>query len=64
MTQRIRERIQDKDGARGERFRLSHQLRQFVDPHTTIFGITPSHPKAEEKLHEIIDNFLYRGQRR
>jgi len=59
MSQRTHDRIQD-DGARGERFRLSHQLNQFIDPHTTIFGITPSHPKAEEKLHKIIDRFLYR----
>lgn len=59
MTLRIQEQIQDEDGARGERFRLSHRLGEFVDPHTTIFGITPSHPKAEEKLHKIIDRFLY-----
>lgn len=59
MSQRIHNKIQDKDGARGERFRLSHQLGEFVDEHTTIFSITPSHPKAEKRLKEILDNFLY-----
>jgi len=63
MSQRIREEIEDDDGARGERFRLIHQLGEFIDPHTTIFGITPSHPKAEEKLHEIIHRFLYGDQK-
>ena len=41
MGQRIRDKIKDRDGARSERFRLSYQLGEFVDEHTTIPGITP-----------------------
>lgn len=50
---------QDRNGARYDRFRLSYQLGEFVDEHTTIFGITPSHPNAEKKVQEILDKFLY-----
>ncbi len=61
MTQRIRDRLHDKDTteSRMARFRLSHQIGEFIDEHTTIFGITPSHPGAEKHMHEIIDRFLY-----
>ena len=59
MSERIRNKIRDPDGTRGDRFRLSHKLGEYVDEHTTIFGITPSHPKAEKRLNEILDNFLY-----
>ena len=61
MSERIRERLHDRDTitSRGERFRLSHQIGEFYDENTTIFGITPSHPKAEKRVQEILDNFLY-----
>ena len=59
MSQRIRDKIKDKDGARGERFRLSYQLGEYVDEFTTIFGVTPCHPNAQKRLNEILDNFLY-----
>ena len=64
MSQRIRDRLHDKDtiASRGERFRRSHQIDEFIDEHTTIFGITLSHPKAEKRLNEILDNFLYGGK--
>jgi len=61
MSQRIRDRLHDKDNItlRGERFRRSHQIGEYIDEHTTIFGITLSHPKAEKRVQEILDNFLY-----
>lgn len=59
MTLRIRERIEDKDGSRGDRFRRSHQIGEFIGEHTTIFGITPSLPNAQKRLNEILDKFLY-----
>lgn len=59
MSERIRELIEDRDGSRGERFRRSHQIGEFVDENTTIFGITPSHPNAQKRLNEILDDFLY-----
>lgn len=44
MIERIRDRLTDKDTieSRGERFRLSHQLGEYIDEHTTIPGITPT----------------------
>ena len=39
MSQRILDKIRDR--ARYDRFRLSHQLGEFIDEHTTIPGITP-----------------------
>ena len=60
MSQRIRDRLLDRNtiDSRGERLRLSHQIGEYVDEHTTIFGITRSHPKAEKRMHEILDRFL------
>lgn len=57
MSQRILNKIQDKDGARGERFRLSHQLGEYVDEHTTIVGITPvayKRKSADERRRDFI----------
>ena len=61
MSQRIRDRLTDRDTieSRGERFRRSHQLGEFIDGHTTVFGITPCHPNAKKRFNEILDNFLY-----
>ena len=61
MSQRIRDRLLDRNtiDSRMSRLRLSHQIGEFVDSHTTIFGITGSHPKAEKRMHEILDRFLY-----
>ncbi len=43
MSLRIRDRLLNRDtiDSRSERLRLSHQIGEFVDEHTTIFGITP-----------------------
>ena len=43
MTQRIQDRLYDEDTitSRGERFRRSHQLGEYIDEFTTIPGITP-----------------------
>ena len=49
----------DLETSRMSRLRLSNQIGEYVDEHTTIFGITGSHPKAEERMHEILDRFLY-----
>ncbi len=60
MSQRIIDNLHDRDtiDSRNERLRLSHQIGEYVDEHTTIFGITGSHPKAEKRMHEILDRFL------
>ena len=65
MSQRIRDNLHDRDtiDSRMSRLRLSHQIGEFVDEFTTIFGITPSHPKAEKRMHEIVDRFLYEDKK-
>ncbi len=61
MPQRIIDNLRDRDtiDSRSERLRLSHQIGEYLDEFTTIFGITGSHPKAEKRMHEILDRFLY-----
>ena len=61
MTQRIRDKLTDPDTikSRMRRFLKSYQIGEYIDEHTTIFGITPSHPNAQKRLNEILDNFLY-----
>ncbi len=49
----------DLETSRMSRLRTSHKIGENVEDHTTIFGITGSHPKAEERMHEILDRFLY-----
>ena len=49
----------DLETSRMSRLRLSHQIGEYIDSHTTIFGITPSHPGAEKRMHEILNRFLY-----
>ena len=61
MSLRTQNGLTDRDtiDSRISRLRLSHQIGEFIDEHTTIFGITGSHPKAEKRMHEILDRFLY-----
>ena len=61
MSLRTRDNLHDKDtiDSRMSRLRLSHQIGEYVDEFTTIFGITGSHPKAEKRMHEILNRFLY-----
>ena len=59
MSERIRDKIRDPGGARGDRFRLSHQLGEYVDEHTTILGITPVAHKRKS-ADELRRDFLKR----
>lgn len=54
--------MRDKDDIESRRFekiRLSHQLGEYVGEFTTIFGVTPCHPKAQKLMDKLIDDFLY-----
>jgi len=61
MSERIRQRLFDDDNitSRGERFRLSHQLGEFIDEHTTIPGITPV-PHKRKTADELRRDFMRR----
>ena len=65
MSQRIQDRLHNRDTieSRCERFRLSHQLGEFVDEHTTVFGVTQSPPQAQKRFNEILDNFLNKDEK-
>ena len=65
MSQRIRDNLTNRNtiDSRGERLRKSHQIGEFIGEHMTVFGITPSHPGAEKRMHEIVDRFLYEDKK-
>jgi len=59
MSERIRNKIRDPGGSRGARFRLSHQLGEYIDEHTTIPGIMPTAYKRKS-ADELRRDFMRR----